>query len=209
MSQPFFNPYLFPLQQQQSQQQQPLSGPYGNSCILNELHNRFPALLYDRQRFGTIQHILQYVQDEMRNQFDTFSNAQRAYRAATYQQINRNMPVVNIPIDILFSSMMGGAPTGFMDSVVVAPSAEQVEAGSAVYQIISPSESPCAICQDVIAIGNVVRKLRGCNHMFHIDCIDTWYQRSALCPTCRHDIRTVVVPTTIPTTTTLPTHMNS
>ena len=206
--QPFFNPYLLPQQQQQLPPYHH-SPPYGNSCLLNEIHNRFPALLYNRHRFGTIQHVFQYIQGEMRNQFDTFTNAQRAYRASTYQQMSQSIPGINIPLDIIFSNMMGGAPAGFMDSVVVAPNGNQVEAGSAVYQMIGPSESPCAICQDVIAIGNVVRKLRGCNHVFHIECIDTWYQRSALCPTCRHDIRQVVVPTTIPTTTTSQTHMNS
>ena len=206
--QPFYNSYAG----NQPQYAVP-PGPYGNSCLLNEIHTYFPALLYDRHRFGTIQHVFQYIHGEMRNRFDTFTNAQRVYRAS-HRNVTAPVPIVpqnhtvsflNHHIDTIFNNMLGIPPAGFMDSVVITPNSQQVEAGSAVYQTIVPSESPCAICQDVIAVGNVVRKLRGCNHMFHIDCIDTWYQRSAQCPTCRHDIRTVI----IPTVTTSPPHMNS
>jgi len=214
--QPFYNPYAAGMPNPYVAP----TGPYGNSPILNELHTHFPALLYDAGRFRGIQDVFQYVQGEMRGRFDTFSNNQYAYRTIAANRNNANnftnqMPGRNMAnfstvyiqgaLDTLFNNAMG-IPAGFMDAILISPSLDQVERGSMVYQTIGPSESPCAICQDVIVIGNVVRKLRGCNHIFHIDCIDTWYQRSTQCPTCRHDIRDNATPVT---ETTSPQHMNS
>ena len=206
----------------------PTAGPYGNSALLNELHNNFPALLYDNRRFRGIHDIFQYVDSEMRNRFDTFSINQRQYRnanATNLQTIAR--PIGNNALSPIFSTllqreivldetnnqmdMLGQIFAGFTDAVPIVPSALDIQRGSSVYQVAGGTESPCAICQDVIAVGNIVRKLRGCNHIFHIDCIDTWYQRSVLCPTCRHDIRTTATPTTTATTTapTSPQHTSS
>lgn len=226
--QPFFNPYMFPTGPP------PIAGPYGNSALLNELHNNFPALLYDNRRFRGIHDVFQYVDSEMRNRFDTFSINQRQYRnanvptvptVANFQNIAR--PIGNNALSPIFSALfqreivvdetnnqmdlLGQMFAGFTDAVPIVPSALDIQRGSTVHQVASASESPCAICQDVIAVGNIVRKLRGCNHIFHIDCIDTWYQRSVLCPTCRHDIRTTATPTNSATSTgsTSPQHMSS
>jgi hypothetical protein len=235
--QPFFpNPYV-------PQLAPPL--PYGNSILLNELHTYFPALLYDSRRFRSVSDVSYYVSSEMRRRFDTFSSAQRAYRDSRppppppvvpiplrtpVQQVGRRTgnhiffdeTVTNAEwnqnIQTLFNTMIG-LPASFTDPVLIIPTTAQLEAGSTVYHMITPSETPCAICQDVIGTGDVVRKLRGCNHMFHINCIDTWYQRSSQCPTCRHDIRSVQAPNPVatnaspvssisPTTTTSQQHTN-
>jgi len=221
--QPFFpNPYLPPLAP-------PL--PYGNSILLNELHTYFPALLYDSRRFRNVSDVSYYVTSEMRRRFDAFSNAQRAYRDSRpppppvvpiplrtpVQQRGRTIgtPIFidetvtnadwNQNLQTLFNTMIG-LPAGFTDPVLIIPTTAQLEAGSTVYNMIIPSETPCAICQDLIGTGDVVRKLRGCNHVFHINCIDTWYQRSSQCPTCRHDIRmaTNAVPVTATANTNSP-----
>ena len=106
----------------------------------------------------------------------------------------------------MFGLPVGTVPVGFMDPVLIVPTTAEINNGSEVYHMITEYDSPCAICQDVIAAGHVVRRLTGCNHIFHIMCIDAWYQRSTMCPTCRHDIRaTVPTGATVPTEATVPT----
>jgi hypothetical protein len=51
---------------------------YGVS-LLDDLHNYFPALLYDSSRFRSVQDLLHYIQTATRNRFDLFSFGQRAY----------------------------------------------------------------------------------------------------------------------------------
>ena len=41
----------------------------------------------------------------------------------------------------------------------------------------------CSICRDTI--NSVCRKIKNCNHVFHIVCIDQWLERSVNCPLCR------------------------
>jgi hypothetical protein len=33
------------------------------------------------------------------------------------------------------------------------------------------------------------RILNSCQHVYHRGCIDTWFERSVFCPSCRHDVR--------------------
>ena len=205
MQQPFFNPYLVGTVP---------TGPYGNSALLNEIHNYFPALLYDNNRFRGIHDVFYYVEAEMRNRFDTFSVNQRQYRANTMPQRRTVTPVFTglfqreIVIDETEADLLNHIFRGFTDPVPVVPTTLDVQRGSSIHQVTASPESPCAICQDVIAVGNIVRKLRGCNHIFHLECIDTWFNRNVSCPTCRHDIRTAV-PVLPSTGTTSPQRTNS
>jgi hypothetical protein len=50
--------------------------------LLDDLHNYFPALLYDVDSFQNVQGVLRYMQEQTRNRFDLFSLGQREYRAA-------------------------------------------------------------------------------------------------------------------------------
>ncbi|CAL9131095.1 unnamed protein product [Musa textilis] len=45
--------------------------------------------------------------------------------------------------------------------------------------------SECAICLSEFAPGEGVRVLPGCNHGFHVHCIDRWLASRLSCPTCR------------------------
>ena len=47
--------------------------------LLDDLHNYFPALLYDSSSFGSMRDVLAYVQQQTRNRFDLFSYGQREY----------------------------------------------------------------------------------------------------------------------------------
>lgn len=89
-----------------------------------------------------------------------------------------------------FRQSFGGLPrtAGFQD-VVVRPTQEQINAGSTLRTLDIDSTENCAVCQEPMSQGEDIRQLTGCNHNFHRACIDHWFERSVLCPTCRHDIR--------------------
>lgn len=46
-------------------------------------------------------------------------------------------------------------------------------------------ENPCAICFDPIVHKD--RKILSCNHYFHEQCLDRWFEKRYSCPTCRRD----------------------
>ncbi|KAL9224133.1 hypothetical protein vseg_000201 [Gypsophila vaccaria] len=54
----------------------------------------------------------------------------------------------------------------------------------------SDSAEVCAICLENVEIGELIRVLMSCDHVFHVDCVDRWLVRVNACPTCR---RTVAV----------------
>lgn len=55
---------------------------YGVS-LLDDLHNYFPALLYDSSSFVNVQDVLTYLQTQTRSRFDLYSRENRAYRSRT------------------------------------------------------------------------------------------------------------------------------
>ncbi|XP_002533814.2 RING-H2 finger protein ATL3 [Ricinus communis] len=46
----------------------------------------------------------------------------------------------------------------------------------------------CAVCLSEIAQGEKARLLPKCNHGFHVDCIDMWFQSHSTCPLCRNSV---------------------
>ena len=50
-------------------------------------------------------------------------------------------------------------------------------------------DNRCVICMENIEKESIIRKLNKCNHFFHINCIDKWFESKITCPTCRQDIR--------------------
>lgn len=78
--------------------------------------------------------------------------------------------------------------TAFTD-VPVAPSQEIVERGSTIRPNNEiPADTTCSICQETAADDTMWRVLY-CGHMYHKQCIDTWFTTHTLCPVCRADIR--------------------
>jgi len=49
--------------------------------MLDDLHNYFPALLYDSSAFESVQDVLGYIHQQTRNRFDLFSYGQREYQS--------------------------------------------------------------------------------------------------------------------------------
>lgn len=61
--------------------------------FLDDLHNYFPALLYDSSSFGNVRDVLGYIQLQARNRFDLFSYGQREYLSTHPAPVPAPVPV--------------------------------------------------------------------------------------------------------------------
>ncbi|KAG2323332.1 hypothetical protein Bca4012_058819 [Brassica carinata] len=52
----------------------------------------------------------------------------------------------------------------------------------------SENRDSCSVCLQDFQLGETVRSLPHCHHMFHLPCIDKWLLRHGSCPMCRHDL---------------------
>ena len=179
--------------------------------VLDDIHNYFPALLYEPTSFQTVPEVLAYVQLQTRRRFDLFSLGRAAYirnqprvavplyRPARY--VYEETAPVNTAADNilnLFTTMLN-SPTlnpGFMNAVIVRPSAETIRANTTLSTTSdADTNAVCAICQDGYEVGVERRSLNACHHAFHKSCIDVWFQENVHCPVCRHDIRLIATAT--------------
>ncbi|CAH8344262.1 unnamed protein product [Eruca vesicaria subsp. sativa] len=55
-------------------------------------------------------------------------------------------------------------------------------------KITGKSNDSCSVCLQDFQIGETVRSLPQCHHMFHLPCIDNWLLRHGSCPMCRRDL---------------------
>ncbi|KAF5733466.1 RING-H2 finger protein ATL60-like [Tripterygium wilfordii] len=46
----------------------------------------------------------------------------------------------------------------------------------------------CAVCLSELEQGEKARLLPKCNHGFHVECIDMWFQSHSTCPLCRNTV---------------------
>lgn len=52
---------------------------------------------------------------------------------------------------------------------------------------LANTDNVCIICREEM-LGNGTSKKLPCNHIFHVTCLRSWFQRQQTCPTCRMDI---------------------
>jgi E3 ubiquitin-protein ligase RNF38/44 len=45
----------------------------------------------------------------------------------------------------------------------------------------------CSVCLGALQLGETVRLLPACLHLFHVECIDPWLDAHSTCPICRSD----------------------
>ncbi|KAI9120562.1 hypothetical protein K1719_007595 [Acacia pycnantha] len=50
----------------------------------------------------------------------------------------------------------------------------------------------CSVCLAIIVEDAAVRVLPNCKHVFHVDCVDTWFASNTTCPICRTVVDTTV-----------------
>jgi hypothetical protein len=61
-------------------------------------------------------------------------------------------------------------------------------------------DQTCSICQNDFENNDILRKLNGCGHGFHLNCIDQWLQNHVTCPSCRHNILSSTTTSSTPST---------
>ena len=54
---------------------------------------------------------------------------------------------------------------------------------------MAASGDSCSVCLDSFCTNQTLRKLPGCYHAFHADCIDPWLRKKADCPVCRRPVK--------------------
>ena len=118
----------------------------------------------------------------------------------TNTQVNENL---NEPIRNAYSNLFtnpemievtllnnGRRTVNNMEDVQVYPSLRTLRESSSIhiYRDLDTGQDTCSICRDNFEENSVVRRL-GCEHIFHIGCIDTWFESNIRCPLCRLDLR--------------------
>jgi hypothetical protein len=190
-----------------------MSAPYYNSPLLDELHTTFPAILYSPENFQSVPDLLRYVQRQVRRRYDLFTRGREQYLRE--HGLNRVPNIASIPIrretvlahdilnEILLPHMaqaqapapqvdIGSQLLGMLfqhqdDRVIIRPTQITIDEKTEVISAIERGD--CSICQDSYEVGASVRKIRHCQHAFHVACIDRWFTTDVRCPMCRHDIR--------------------
>ena len=61
-------------------------------------------------------------------------------------------------------------------------------------------QDTCSICRMEFEDDDVIRKLNNCNHIFHVNCIDIWFENNIRCPLCRRDLRNIELTDAVVTT---------
>ena len=51
---------------------------------------------------------------------------------------------------------------------------------------VSTDINICAICHDDFTYENPRYRLYACDHVFHRDCVTSWFRRGGTCPSCRN-----------------------
>ena len=46
----------------------------------------------------------------------------------------------------------------------------------------------CVICRETFQNNDIVRKIKNCEHYFHLSCANTWFNNNTSCPLCRQSI---------------------
>ncbi len=216
--------------------------------LLDDLHNFFPDILYNNQRFNTVRDLLQYITLQTQEHFNLYNRGLRHYmprsqptnvsnddemnydpfglrrtvpiiplRRPTAATTTTRTPRVNIVSETIDIAPMFGptieetnSDTNFLSNllnllqtnssqtilrqfnepVIVSPTQEQINNATKTMTATNLNEeSICSICQDNYTSNQTLREIKYCEHFFHKDCIDHWFEQHVHCPVCRFDIR--------------------
>ena len=81
-----------------------------------------------------------------------------------------------------------------IEDVAVSPNINVLSNSSSVhiYRSLNTEFESCTICRENFNPNSIVRRINGCGHVFHINCIDTWFESNITCPVCRIDLRDAI-----------------
>jgi len=69
---------------------------------------------------------------------------------------------------------------------------ETINGNTTIFLFRNENESiseECSICRHLLNDNDICRKINQCNHIFHQNCLDTWFNRHTTCPICRASLR--------------------
>ncbi|KAF3795263.1 RING-H2 finger protein [Nymphaea thermarum] len=87
---------------------------------------------------------------------------------------------------LTFMNLLALCNSGLEQSVIRSLHTFSFAAGSGGGQ---KDDLECAVCLSAFEEKEMGRLLPECNHEFHVDCIDTWFQSHSTCPVCRTQVR--------------------
>lgn len=124
---------------------------------------------------------------------DTILNDDRTYRR--FRRPNNTTTTENIEISFseprstdLFSTIFGGA---FQPESAPTLTLSNINTNTVVTNYRSSEsngQQMCPICRVNFEENDIIRKINHCGHMYHINCIDNWFQEHTTCPVCRHNL---------------------
>ena len=95
----------------------------------------------------------------------------------------------------LYSQTINTSTEQSMEDVNIIPNINILSNSSSVhiYSTLNTTFTQCPICQENFTENSIVRKINSCDHIFHIGCIDTWFEENITCPVCRIDLRDTII----------------
>lgn len=141
-----------------------------------------------------IQSVLDHVTTSEQHLFTLMQNNQSNVRPVYSRPSGRRRTPNNNYFESLINNLSSQLPlpSTFMDPVVVAPSANQINHAclECTYgQIENPMNSTCPICMEPFTESSRVLQIKHCGHIFNYDELMRSFQTSVRCPMCRYDIR--------------------
>jgi E3 ubiquitin-protein ligase ATL41 len=103
------------------------------------------------------------------------------FRARRRAALRRSTAVV---VSVRLASRSNGAGLDHLDPAVLPAFAYKREGGGGDVGAGS-GWAQCVICLGLVQLGETVRRLPACKHLFHVDCIDMWLRSHLTCPVCR------------------------